>query len=81
MSPTGTEFIREIWETGYMLKLNDNPPLIRPDKRIRDFNGTWWVAYCKSRSEKALAWDMVHKKISYFLPMSLNVLKKEGQNG
>ena len=59
-----------------MLKLNDNPPLTWPDTRIRNFNGTWMVAYCKSRNEKALAWDMVHKKISYFLPMSLNVHKR-----
>ena len=58
-----------------MLKLNENPPLTWPDKRIRDFNGTWRVVHCKSRNEKALAWDMVHKKINYFLPMSLNVRK------
>lgn len=62
-----------------MLKLNENPPLTWPDKRIRDFDGTWWAVHCKSRNEKALAWDMVHKKISYFLPMSLNVRKGNGR--
>jgi len=62
-----------------MLKLNENPPLIWPNKRIRDFDGTWWVVHCKSRNEKALAWDMVHKEINYFLPMSLNVRKTKGR--
>lgn len=60
-----------------MLKLNENPPLTWPDKRIRDFNGTWMVIHCKSRNEKALAWDMVHKKINYFLPMSLKLRKSK----
>lgn len=62
-----------------MLKLNENPPLTWPDKRIRDFNGTWWVVHCKSRNEKALAWDMIHKKINYFLPMSWKVSKSNGR--
>lgn len=62
-----------------MLKLNENPPLTWPDKRIRDFNGTWWVAHCESRNEKALAWDMIHKKINYFLPMSWKVGKSNGR--
>ena len=62
-----------------MLKLNENPPLIWPDKRIRDFEGTWWVVHCKSRNEKALAWYMIHKKINYFLPISLNVRKSKGR--
>jgi len=62
-----------------MLKLNDNPPLTWPDTRIRNFNGTWRVAHCMSRNEKALAWDMVHKKFSYFLPMNLNAHESKGR--
>ena len=62
-----------------MLKLNENPPITWSDKRIRDFNGTWWIVHCKSRNEKALAWEMIHKKINYFLPMSLKVRKSKGR--
>ncbi|OHB55291.1 MAG: hypothetical protein A2Y12_00550 [Planctomycetes bacterium GWF2_42_9] len=62
-----------------MLALNENPPLTWPDKRIRDFNGKWYVAHCKSRNEKILAWHMTHKNINYFLPMRLNVRKHKNK--
>ncbi|MBE0537322.1 MAG: UpxY family transcription antiterminator [Phycisphaerae bacterium] len=63
-----------------MLKAEDNPPLIWPaEKSIRDFVGTWWVAHTKSRNEKALAWQMQNKDISYFLPMHWKVAKKKGR--
>jgi transcription termination/antitermination protein NusG len=53
-----------------MLKESENPPMGWPDGRdIRHADGTWWVVHTKSRNEKALAWDMVRKDISYFLPM------------
>jgi transcription antitermination factor NusG len=29
----------------------------------------WTVAYCKSRQEKALGWDLCRRDIQYFLPM------------
>lgn len=29
----------------------------------------WRAAYCRPRQEKALAWELVQKGISYFLPM------------
>ena len=60
-----------------MLKLEENPPTIWPsDTSIKDFQGTWWVAHTKSRNEKALAWQMQKKNISYFLPMTEKVYRK-----
>ncbi len=60
-----------------MLKAEENPPILwPPDKSIRDFQGTWWVAHTKSRNEKALAWQMQKKDINYFLPMIEKVYKK-----
>lgn len=60
-----------------MLKPEENPPVIwPPDKSIENFQGTWWVAHTKSRNEKALAWQMQKKNISYFLPMVEKVYKK-----
>jgi transcriptional antiterminator RfaH len=43
---------------------------------IRDFAGKWWVAHTKSRNEKALAHDLILRKISYFLPMSWKVRRR-----
>lgn len=63
-----------------MLKENENPPVAFPqDKSVSQFEGTWWVAHTKSRNEKALAWQMLQKKISYFLPMSKKITKKSGR--
>ncbi len=63
-----------------MLKISENPPIIWPEgKPIRDFTGLWWVAHTKSRNEKALAQDLVHKDISYFLPMSWKVRRRRGR--
>lgn len=60
-----------------MLKPEENPPTIWPaDKSVQDFQGTWWVAHTKSRNEKALAWQMHKKNISYFLPLTEKVYKK-----
>jgi len=60
-----------------MLKPEENPPIIwPPDASIKDFQGVWWVAHTKSRNEKALAWQMQKKNISYFLPMTEKVYKK-----
>ena len=59
-----------------MLKPNENPPISWPEGMpIRDFAGQWWVAHTKSRNEKALANDLVCKKVNYFLPMSWKVRK------
>ena len=60
-----------------MLKVSENPPIIWPgDRSISEFEGTWWVAHTKSRNEKALAWQLSKKDISYFLPMSWKVSRK-----
>ena len=60
-----------------MLRPDQNPPIIwPPDTGIETFQGTWWVAHTKSRNEKALAWQMQKKNISYFLPMTEKVSKK-----
>jgi hypothetical protein len=63
-----------------MLKESENPPISWPDgKDIADFTGRWWVAHTRSRNEKALAWDSLHKNISYFLPMSWKVRRSRGR--
>lgn len=63
-----------------VLKLEENPPTAWPEgKHIGDFAGTWWVAHTKSRNEKALAWQMQHKDISYFLPMTKKVYRRKGR--
>ncbi len=60
-----------------MLKASENPPIISPNaESIRDFIGHWWVAHTKSRNEKALAHDLVHRDINYFLPMSWKVHRR-----
>jgi transcriptional antiterminator RfaH len=46
---------------------------------IADFHGTWWVAHTKSRNEKALAWQLTAKEVSYFLPMHWKVSKSRGR--
>ncbi len=63
-----------------MLKVSENPSMIWPDNQtIRDFAGLWWVAHTKSRNEKALAQDLIRKKISYFLPMINKVIRRKGR--
>jgi hypothetical protein len=60
-----------------MLKPEENPPIIWPaDLSVKDFQGIWWVAHTKSRNEKALAWQMQKRNISYFLPLTEKVYKK-----
>ena len=53
-----------------MLKLSDNPPILPPSvESIADLQGEWYVAHTKARCEKALAWDLLHHGIGYFLPL------------
>jgi transcriptional antiterminator RfaH len=60
-----------------MLKPEENPPIIWPaDSSIKNFQGIWWVAHTKSRNEKALAWQMQKRNISYFLPLTEKVYRK-----
>lgn len=63
-----------------MLKLSENPPMVWPeDMSIAQFQGQWWVAHTKSRNEKALAWQLVNKKVPYFLPMHWKTSKSRGR--
>jgi len=63
-----------------MLKESENPPVSWPvNLALRDFKGLWWVVHTKSRNEKALAWDMVRKEISYFLPMRRKAKRTAGR--
>jgi len=63
-----------------MLKACENPPMGWPEGRsIRDAEGLWWVVHTKSRNEKALAWDLVRKGVSYFLPMRWKVSRTSGR--
>ena len=60
-----------------MLKVSENPPIIWPEvESIRDFAGRWQVAHTKSRNEKALAHDLIDKRVSYFLPMTWKIQRK-----
>ncbi len=63
-----------------MLKESENPPIVWPEGQpISSFDGVWWVAHTKSRNEKALAWQLIQKEISYFLPMSWKVSRRTGR--
>jgi len=63
-----------------LLKISENPPLAWPENQaLGDFAGLWWVAHTKSRNEKALAHDLISRKVSYFLPMSWKVRHTRGR--
>lgn len=54
------------------LKTSDNPKICYPDNALTT-NVTdeqiWYVAYTKPRHEKTLAWNLMQRKVSYFLPL------------
>jgi len=54
------------------LKESDNPKICYPDDALIN-NVTndqlWYVAYTKPRQEKALAWNLMQREVSYFLPL------------
>ncbi len=53
-----------------VLKAQDNPPAVYPEGAlIEEMQGRWWVAHTKARNEKSLAWDLLKRGTSYFLPM------------
>ena len=54
-----------------MLKLEDNPaPLAARLTKPSDAQGVWKVAHTKPRCEKALAWDLTERGVSYYLPLA-----------
>ncbi|HUS57501.1 MAG TPA: transcription termination/antitermination NusG family protein [Planctomycetota bacterium] len=53
-----------------MIKLSDNPPMLPPGATsLADLHGEWWVAHTKARVEKALAWNLLERRVGYFLPL------------
>jgi hypothetical protein len=53
-----------------MLSITDNPPPRWPAAGpLADLSGRWWVAHTKARCEKAFAFDLLARRIPYFLPM------------
>ena len=63
-----------------MLKLSENPPIVWPENvPLTAFSGRWWVAHTKSRNEKALAHDLLGRRINYFLPMSWKLRRRAGR--
>jgi len=53
-----------------LLAKTQNPPILYPEvSSIASIDGRWWVAHTKSRFEKAFAWDLIERRISYFLPL------------
>lgn len=67
------------------LKAADNPPISFPEDIFAptppafSTNQRWWVARTKSRQEKALAWNLYHLGISYFLPLVPRPQKNKGR--
>jgi transcription antitermination factor NusG len=54
------------------LKLSENPKICYPDNALTTNNTKdqlWYAAYTKPRHEKALAWTLMQRKVSYFLPL------------
>ena len=63
-----------------MLKAQQNPPAVHPEGTCIDqLTGQWWVVHTKARNEKALAWDLLKRNISYFLPMVEKVRASRGR--
>ena len=80
-APTGTE-CAPVWRAlkPLMLKPSDNPPIMPPwAASITDCQGQWWVGQTKSRNEKAAAWDLLARRIGYFLPMVEKVTLSGGR--
>lgn len=68
------------WRTS-VLKARENPPVAYPlDSLIEQLIGQWWVVHTKARNEKALAWDLLKRDISYFLPMVEKVSTSGGRS-
>ena len=63
-----------------MLKEFDNPPsLYPPAAELLSLTGRWWVGHTKARFEKSFAWDLLARKIPYFLPMVQRVHASAGR--
>ena len=50
--------------------MSENPPMFPPGiSSITGITGQWRVAHTKARCEKAFAWDLLRRKIDFFLPL------------
>jgi len=68
------------YSTLSMIRLKDNPPIAWPEAVFStEASGPWTAVYCKPRQEKALAWDLLQKKVPYFLPMVLRETSSGGR--
>jgi transcription antitermination factor NusG len=63
-----------------VIRLEDNPPMSWPvGISVAEITGHWTAAYCKPRQEKALAWDLLRREVSYFLPLVLRETSSGGR--
>jgi transcription antitermination factor NusG len=64
----------------FMLKLEDNPPVLPPTAgSLQEMTGTWWIAHTKARFEKAFAFDLLRRGTGYFLPLIKRVKMSGGR--
>ncbi len=63
-----------------MIRLQDNPPIVSPEAALhQDPPLTWTAVYTKPRQEKSLAWDLLQKRIPFFLPMVVRETSSGGR--
>lgn len=63
-----------------VIRLQDNPPMTWPTtSSVAGVAGSWTVAYCKPRQEKALGWDLCRREVTYFLPMVMRETSSGGR--
>lgn len=66
-----------------MLQLDKNPPMAHTAQGGEfgpsDWAPPWLAVYVKPRQEKALAWDLVQRGVTYFLPMVLRQTSSGGR--
>jgi hypothetical protein len=63
-----------------VLKKSENPPILSPViGSLAEAAAPWWVAHTRARFEKAFAWDLLRRRIAYFLPMIERVTVSGGR--
>ena len=75
-----------------MLALSENPPAVWPEDAVVAESGgpagprdagpvrpRWWVGHTKARFEKAFAFDLLARRVPYFLPMVERVRMSGGR--
>lgn len=60
--------------------LKREPDLFPSDLFERaDFDGSWWVAYARSRQEKGLARHLGEEGVAYYLPQYEKLVRRDGR--